>query len=63
MALLGCAVLMTFAVLHLYRTSSAVGRTIAPLNAELHSVLGERISGIKLVKATASGDIATLQVN
>jgi ATP-binding cassette subfamily C protein len=63
LALLGCALLMTFAVLHLYRQSSAVGKTIAPLNAELHSVLGEQIFGIKIVKATTSEDVATVQVD
>ena len=62
LALLGCALLMTLAVLHLYRQSSAVGKTIAPLNAQLQSVLGEQISGIKIVKATTSEDAATVQV-
>jgi ABC-type multidrug transport system fused ATPase/permease subunit len=56
--LIGCAVAMTLLVLPLYRTSYAIGRTISPLNAELQSALGERISGIKIVKATASEQIA-----
>ena len=63
LALLGCTFLMTFAVLHLYRQSSAVGKTIAPLNAELQSLLGEQIFGIKIVKATASEDVATVRVD
>jgi ABC-type bacteriocin/lantibiotic exporter with double-glycine peptidase domain len=62
LALLGCALLMTLAVLHLYRQSSEVGKTIGPLNAQLQSILGEQISGIKIVKATTSEDAATVQV-
>jgi ABC-type bacteriocin/lantibiotic exporter with double-glycine peptidase domain len=63
LALLGSAFLMTFAVFNIYRQSSAVGKSIAPLNAELQSILGEQISGIKIVKATTSEDVATAQVD
>lgn len=63
LTLIGCALLMTLAVLGLYRTSFAVGSAIAPLNAELQTVLGERISSIKIVKATASEDIAAALVD
>jgi ABC-type bacteriocin/lantibiotic exporter with double-glycine peptidase domain len=63
LALLCCALLMTFAVLRLYRQSSAVGKSITPLNAELQSILGEQISGIKIVKATTSEHLATVQVD
>jgi len=62
LTLLGCALLMTFAVFRFYRQSSEVGKSIAPLNAELQSILGEQISGIKIVKATTSEDGATAQV-
>jgi ATP-binding cassette subfamily C protein len=54
---------MTLSVLRLYKKSAEIGRAIGPLNAELQSVLGERISGIKLVKATTSEDLATEQVD
>jgi len=55
--------LMTLSVLRLYRKSYAIGKAIAPLNSELQSVLGEWISGIKLVKSTASENIAAAQVD
>ncbi len=63
LGLIGCALLMTLSMLQLYRQSFAVGRAIGPLNAELQSVLGEWISGIKLVKATTSEDVAVAQVD
>lgn len=62
-ALIACAALMTLSVLGLYRKSFAVGRTVAPLNAELQAVLGERISGIKIVKATGSENAAAALVD
>jgi ATP-binding cassette subfamily C protein len=63
LGLIGCALLMTLSVLRLYRKSYAIGKAIAPLNSELQSVLGEWISGIKLVKSTASENIAAAQVD
>jgi ATP-binding cassette subfamily C protein len=63
LALIGCALLMTLSVLQLYRKSFAVGRAIGPLNAELQSVLGEWISGIKIVKATTSEGVAAAQID
>ncbi|MFY9839271.1 MAG: ABC transporter ATP-binding protein [Xanthobacteraceae bacterium] len=63
LGLMACALLMIFAVLPLYRHSYATGRLIAPLNAELHSVLAERISGIKIVKATCCEDATTVAVD
>jgi ATP-binding cassette subfamily C protein len=63
LGLIGCAVLMTLSVLRLYKKSAAIGRAIGPLNAALQSVLGERISGIKIVKATTSEDVAAAQVD
>jgi ATP-binding cassette subfamily C protein len=62
-ALVLCAALMTLSVLGLYRKSFAVGRTVAPLNAELQAILGERISGIKIVKATGSENAAAALVD
>ncbi len=63
LALIGSAVVMTLAVLRLYGKSFAVGKSIAPLNAELQSILSERISGIKIVKATTSEAAACARVN
>jgi ATP-binding cassette subfamily C protein len=63
LGLIGCALLMTVSVLRLYRQSAAIGRAIGPLNSELQSVLDERISGIKIVKATASENVAAAQVD
>ena len=63
LGLIGCALLMTLSVLQLYRRSFAVGRAIGPLNAELQSVLGEWISGIKIVKATTSEGVAAAQID
>src|SRR5262249_3122143 len=63
LALIGSAVVMTLAALPLYRKSFAVGQSIAPLNAELQSILSERISGIKIVKATTSEVAACARVN
>jgi ATP-binding cassette subfamily C protein len=63
LTLIGCGLLMTLSVWRLYRKSYALGRAIAPLNAELLSVLSERISGVKLVKATTSEDAAVAQVD
>jgi ABC-type multidrug transport system fused ATPase/permease subunit len=63
LALIGSAVLMTLAVVRLYGKSFAIGQSIAPLNAELQSVLSERISGIKIVKATTGEAAACARVN
>jgi ATP-binding cassette subfamily C protein len=62
-ALVACAALMTVSVLGLYRKSFAAGRTLSPLNAELQTVIGERISGIKIVKATGSENVAAALVD
>jgi ATP-binding cassette subfamily C protein len=63
LALIGSAAMMTLSVLRLYAKSFAVGESIAPLNAELQSTLSERISGLKIVKATTSEAAACAQVN
>lgn len=63
LGLIGWAVLMALSMWRLYRRSFAVGGTIGGLNAELQSALGEWISGIKLVKATTSEDVATALVD
>jgi ABC-type multidrug transport system fused ATPase/permease subunit len=63
LGLIACALLMTLSILPLYQKSFAIGRSITPLNAQLQSVLGERISGIKIVKTTTSENIAGVLVD
>jgi ATP-binding cassette, subfamily C, bacterial len=63
LGLITCAALMAILVFPLYRQSFAVGQSISPLNAELQSVLAERISGIKIVKATTSEAASAAQVD
>ncbi|MFZ0671751.1 MAG: ABC transporter ATP-binding protein [Pseudolabrys sp.] len=63
LALISSAVVMTVGVSRLYGKSFAVGRSIAPLNAELQSILSERISGIKIVKTTTSEATACARVD
>ena len=46
----------------LYRKTYAVGRTLAPLNAEFQSVLTEHFAGAKYIKASASIDRAMARV-
>jgi ATP-binding cassette subfamily C protein len=57
------SLLMTLSVTKVYRKSMAVGRSIAPLNAELQSVLGEFLSGAKIVKSTTSESRAQARVD
>lgn len=61
--LIACALLMTLSILPLYQKSYALGRSISPLNAQLQSALGERISGIKIVKTTTSENVAAALVD
>jgi ATP-binding cassette, subfamily C, bacterial len=63
LGLMACALTMTLAVLRLYRESYALGKSIAPLNAELQSVLSEQISGIKIIKATSSEGVASTRLD
>jgi ABC-type multidrug transport system fused ATPase/permease subunit len=63
LGLMLCALLMTLAVLGLYRESYALGKLVAPLNAELQSTLSEQISGIKIVKATSSEEAAATRLD
>jgi len=61
--LMVCALLMTLALLRLYKESYAIGKLIAPLNAELQSALSERVSGVKIIKATSSEDVAATHLD
>jgi len=54
LGLIGFALVGAIAMLRLYRKSYDAGRAIAPLNAELQSMLSEQFAGVKIVKATAS---------
>jgi ATP-binding cassette, subfamily C, bacterial len=63
LALISSAVVMTLGVSRLYGKSFAVGRSIGPMNAELQSILSERISGIKIVKTTTSEASACARVD
>jgi len=63
LGLMFCALLITLALLRLYRESYALGKAVGPLNADLQSVLGERISGIKIVKATSSEGTAAIRLD
>jgi ABC-type multidrug transport system fused ATPase/permease subunit len=54
---------MALSLLPLHQHSYATGQLIAPLNTELHSVLAEQISGIKIVKATSCEEAATIGLN
>jgi ATP-binding cassette subfamily C protein len=63
LGLICCAVLMTLSVTRLYRKSVAVGKLITPLNSELQSVLGEHLTGVKIIKATTSEDRAEARID
>lgn len=54
LALMVFAAVTALLMLRLYRRSYALGQGLAPLNAELQSMLGEQFAGIKIVKSTAS---------
>jgi ABC-type multidrug transport system fused ATPase/permease subunit len=62
LGLIGIAAASALAMTQLYRKTYAVGRTLAPLNAELQSVLTEHFAGAKYIKASASIDRAMTRV-
>jgi ATP-binding cassette subfamily C protein len=57
------SLLMTLSVTKVYRKSMAVGRSIAPLNSELQSALGEFLSGAKIVKSSTGESRAEARVD
>jgi ATP-binding cassette subfamily C protein len=63
LSLLGFAMLGALAMSRLYRKSYVAGQSLAPLNAELQSVLGEQFAGVKIVKATTSEDRAAARID
>ncbi|MGH6726266.1 MAG: ABC transporter ATP-binding protein [Pseudolabrys sp.] len=62
-SLVAFSLLGGLALTRLYRMSYAAGHVLAPLNAELQSVLGEQFSGAKIVKATASENRAAARID
>ncbi|MEA2992554.1 MAG: hypothetical protein QOD40_1474 [Alphaproteobacteria bacterium] len=63
LSLIAFALVGGVAMSRLYRTSYAAGQAVAPLNAELQSLLGEQFTGVKIVKATGSEDRAAARVD
>jgi ATP-binding cassette subfamily C protein len=63
LSLIAFALLSGLPMMGLYRKSYSAGQTLAPLNAELQSVLGEQFSGFKIIKATASEDRASARID
>lgn len=54
LGIIGLAIIAAFGTLHLYSKSYVAGSRLAPLNALLQSFLDERLSGAKLIKASAA---------
>jgi ABC-type multidrug transport system fused ATPase/permease subunit len=63
LSLIGFAAVAAMAMTQLYRKSSAIGRSLAPLNAELQSGLIESFAGAKFIKAISGADRATAQID
>jgi ATP-binding cassette subfamily C protein len=61
-SLIGFAAAAGLAMTKLYRKTSAIGRSLAPLNAELQSSLTESIAGAKYIKAMSGIDRATARI-
>lgn len=62
LGLIGFAVVVALAMTRLYRKSYAFGASLAPLNAQLQSLLDEQFAGAKFIKASAGIGRATTQV-
>jgi ABC-type multidrug transport system fused ATPase/permease subunit len=60
--LIAFAIAVALAMTGFYRKSYAVGQSIAPLNAELQTMLEEQFAGAKFVKASVGVDRAAIQV-
>ena len=61
-SLIGFAAMAALAMTRLYRRTSAIGRSLAPLNAELQSSLTESFAGAKYIKAMSGVDRATARI-
>jgi ATP-binding cassette subfamily C protein len=62
LALIVFATAASLTMMHLYRRSFVVGKSLAPLNAELQSLVNEYIAGAKFIKASGADERATLRV-
>jgi ABC-type multidrug transport system fused ATPase/permease subunit len=62
LSLIGFAAVAALAMSRFYRRTYAVGQSLAPLNAELQSVLTEHFAGAKFIKASAGIDRATARI-
>jgi ABC-type multidrug transport system fused ATPase/permease subunit len=62
LTLIGFAVAVALAMTGLYTKSYTVGQSLAPLNAQLQSLLDEQFAGAKFIKASAGIDRATAQI-
>jgi ABC-type multidrug transport system fused ATPase/permease subunit len=62
LSLFGFAAAAGLAMSHLYRKTSAMGRSLAPLNAELQSDLIENFAGAKFIKAVSGVNRASRRI-
>jgi ATP-binding cassette, subfamily C, bacterial len=62
LSLIGFAVLAALLMGRFYRRSYAWGKSLAPLNAQFQSMLGEQLAAAKFIKASAGVDRAITQI-
>ena len=62
LSLIGFAVAAALTMVHLYKKSYSVGQSLAPLSAELQTVLEEQFAGAKFIKASAGADRAAARI-
>ena len=62
LSVVGFALATALAMAQLYRKGYAIGQSLAPLNAQLQSMLDEQFAAAKLIKASAGVDRATAQI-
>jgi ATP-binding cassette subfamily C protein len=62
LSLIGFATLAALLMSRFYRRSYALGKNLAPLNAQFQSSLGEQLAAAKFIKASAGVDRAVTQI-
>src|SRR5262249_32270382 len=62
LSVVGFALATALAMAQLYRKGYAIGQSLAPLNAQLQSMLDEQFAAAKFIKASAGVDRATAQI-
>ena len=62
LSLIGFAILAALLMSRFYRRSYALGKNLAPLNAQFQSSLGEQLAAAKFIKASAGVDRAVTQI-